>query len=354
MAKKPKLSNNQKRRIAANRKKQLQRNTSEDANADLLGFSDLQQGRVVSRYGKHAIVECFEVLEGRDTRHRYEHKCYIRRTIKSVVCGDNVLFRTSLSDDIRARGIIEVVQDRKSTLSRPDFYDGIKPVAANIDQIVIVSSIVPVFSQHIIDRYLVACENAAICPLIVVNKIELLSPLEISTLNLALDIYRNIGYQVKLISCVSQQGLQPLIDSLKDKVSVFVGQSGVGKSSIINQLIPSSNEEIGDVSDNSGLGQHTTTAAKLIPFTHGGELIDSPGVREFGLWHLPVDEITNGFIEFKNYLGGCKFSDCTHRGDPGCLIRANVELGNIHEERYNSYLKIIDSLEQNRPAYIKE
>ncbi len=354
MAKKPKLSNNQRRRIAANRKKRLQQNIADDSITDLSGFSDLQKGRVISRYGKHAIVECFLGEHQQTTANRIEHKCYIRRTIKSVVCGDNVLFRYSLSEDSRARGIIEVVEDRKSTLSRPDFYDGIKPVAANIDQIVIVSSIVPAFSQHIIDRYLVACESASIQPLIVVNKIELLSSLELSNLNQVLDIYRNIGYQVKLISCVTQQGLQPLIDSLKDKVSVFVGQSGVGKSSIINQLIPSSNEEVGDVSDNSGLGQHTTTAAKLIPFTHGGELIDSPGVREFGLWHLPIDEITNGFIEFQNYLGGCKFSDCTHRDDPGCLIRANVELGNIHQERYDSYLKIIDSLEQNRPAYIKE
>jgi ribosome biogenesis GTPase len=169
-----------------------------------------------------------------------------------------------------------------------------------------------------------------------------------------LAVYTQIGYQVVMASCVTQEGLDELSSVLKDKVNVLVGQSGVGKSSLIDQLLPDSKEVVGEISGNSGLGQHTTTAAKLIPFSLGGELIDSPGVREFGLWHLPVDEITQGFIEFREYLGGCKFTDCTHKGDPGCLIREAVENKKIDALRYQSYLKIVESLDQNRPAYIKE
>ncbi|MGB3726836.1 MAG: small ribosomal subunit biogenesis GTPase RsgA, partial [Glaciecola sp.] len=270
------------------------------------------------------------------------------------VCGDNVVFRPSVSDEERDRGIVEAVIDRKSTLSRPDYYDGIKPIAANIDQIIVVSSIVPALSTHIIDRYLVACEHAQINPIIVINKIELLSEDDVAVVKKQLSVYEKIAYRVIYASCVTEQGLAELSQVLVDKVNVLVGQSGVGKSSLVNQLLPDSDEVVGAVSDNSGLGQHTTTAAKLIPFTLGGELIDSPGVREFGLWHLPVSDITNGFIEFREYIGGCKFSDCSHKTDPGCLIREAAETGEISIERYNSYLKIVDSLEQNRPAYIKE
>lgn len=347
MAKKPKLSKNQQRQVAKNRDRRLknqQKDLPDTANTHL---GDPLDGRVISRFGKQAIVETADVQ-------RTIHKCYIRRTIKSVVCGDKVVFRPSLSEEDRDRGIIEAVLDRKSTLSRPDYYDGIKPIAANIDQIVVVSSIVPAFSTHIIDRYLVACEHAQITPIIVINKIELLDPQNQAELDDAVKVYTDISYEVVLASCKTQTGLDELSTKLIDKVNVLVGQSGVGKSSLVNQLLPNSDEIVGEVSENSGLGTHTTTAAKLIPFNLGGELIDSPGVREFGLWHLPVEDITQGFVEFRPYLGGCKFSDCTHRNDPGCLIKEAVEKGEINASRYQSYLKIVDSLSQNRPAYIKE
>lgn len=301
-------------------------------------------GRVISRFGKHAIVE----------DDKYEnHRCYIRRTIGSVVCGDHVLFRPSESTDSRERGIIEVVLDRRSTLTRPDFYDGVKPIAANIDQIIVVSAILPSLSNHIIDRYLVACEHAQINPVLVINKVELLSLDELETVRSSLDVYEKIGYKLIFASCETDQGLAQLSEYLIGKVSVFVGQSGVGKSSIINRLLPDAAEPVGEISDNSGLGKHTTTASKLLHFAQGGELIDSPGVREFGLWHLSAAAITNGFIEFKEYLGGCKFSDCKHRNDPGCLITEAVDKGEVDSERYQSYLKIIDTLEQQKPAYVK-
>lgn len=349
MSKKPKLSKNQQRQIAKNRNKRIVANdkASPTIAEDNSSLGELTDGRVISRFGKQAIVET-------SSTDRTQHKCYIRRTIKSVVCGDNVVFRPSTTTEERDRGIIEVVVDRKSELSRPDYYDGLKPIAANIDQIIVVASIVPALSTHIIDRYLVACEHAQIPPIVVVNKVELLSEEELVMVKKELLVYEQIGYKIIFASCKTQAGLDELTSVLKDKVNVLVGQSGVGKSSLINQLLPDSQEVVGEVSDNSGLGTHTTTAAKLIPFSLGGELIDSPGVREFGLWHLPVIDITQGFVEFRAYLGGCKFSDCTHRNDPGCLIRKAVEENKIDANRYQSYLKIVDSLDQNRPAYIKE
>lgn len=344
MAKKPRLSKNQQRQIAKNRQKRLSSNNNDIDNT--AGLGEALQGRVVSRYGKHAVVEC--------TDDKQQHKCFIRRTISSVVCGDLVQFRPSLDPSLAERGVIELVHDRKSTLGRPDYYDGVKPVAANVEQIIVVSSILPAFSSHIIDRYLVACEHAQITPVVLLNKVELADDKQLAQIEAELDVYRQLGYKVLLTSCETGVGIDELMQTLKHKTSVLVGQSGVGKSSLVNQLLPNSNEIVGEISDNSKLGQHTTTTAKLIPLPSGGDLIDSPGVREFGLWHLPTEDITQGFIEFRPLLGTCKFSDCSHINDPGCAIRENADNGSISMARYASYKKIIESLEQNRPNYIKQ
>lgn len=339
MAKKPKLTHRQKRQVSTNRSLRLTKTPIEHDN---LGTA--QGGKVVGRFGKHANVE--------DTSGTI-HKCHIRRTIDSVVCGDNVIFCPSISDESRDLGVIEIVHDRKTVLTRPDFYDGVKPIAANIDQIIIVSSIVPTLSPHIIDRYLVACEDVQIQPVIVINKMELLDEEDREMVIDLLTVYHDIGYKVLLTSCVTGEGIADLAQLLTDNISVFVGQSGVGKSSLVNQLLPEADEVVGDVSQNSGLGTHTTTTAKLLHFTEGGDVIDSPGVREFSLWHLPDEQITRGFIEFRDYLGGCKFRDCKHGDDPGCLIRDAVDNGIIDEARYESYHKIIDAMEEKRPSYSK-
>lgn len=339
MAKKPKLTHRQKRQVSTNRSLRLTKTPIEHDN---LGTA--QAGTVVGRFGKHANVE--------DTSGTI-HKCHIRRTIDSVVCGDSVIFCPSISDESRDLGVIEIVHDRKTVLTRPDFYDGVKPIAANIDQIIIVSSIVPTLSPHIIDRYLVACEDVQIQPIIVINKMELLDEEDREMVIDLLTVYHDIGYKVLLTSCVTGEGIADLAQLLTDNISVFVGQSGVGKSSLVNQLLPDADEIVGDVSQNSGLGTHTTTTAKLLHFTEGGDVIDSPGVREFSLWHLPDEQITRGFIEFRDYLGGCKFRDCKHGDDPGCLIRDAVDNGIIDEARYESYHKIIDAMEEKRPSYSK-
>ena len=165
-----------------------------------------------------------------------------------------------------------------------------------------------------------------------------------------LAIYRERGYRVLQVSCQSNEGMAELKAELRDKINVFVGQSGVGKSTLVNSLMPEAAALTGEISDSSGLGQHTTTTARLYHFPSGGILIDSPGIREFALWHLEAERITWCFIEFRRYLGGCKFRDCTHGDDPGCLIRQAVEAGDISQERYQNYHRILASMDEARPT----
>ncbi len=336
---KNKLSKGQQRRVKANHQRRL-KTTSEKVDYDDNLFGEPAEGVVISRFGMHADVESAD---------GDVHRCNIRRTIRSLVTGDRVVWRPgkAAAEGVAVKGIVEAVHERTSVLTRPDFYDGVKPIAANINQIVIVSAILPELSLNIIDRYLVACETLQVEPLIVLNKIDLLDDDGMRFVNEQMDIYRKIGYRVLMVSSRTQDGLKPLEEALTDRISIFAGQSGVGKSSLLNNLLGLQQEILtNDVSDNSGLGQHTTTASRLYHFPHGGDVIDSPGVREFGLWHLEPDQIFNGFVEFLDYLGACKYRDCKHDNDPGCAIRAAVENGEIAETRFANYHHILESMAQ--------
>ena len=334
---KNKLSKGQQRRVNANHQRRLQQREGKVEPDDSL-FAEPQDGRVISRFGMHADIED---PQGQIWR------CNLRRTIRSLVTGDRVVWRAPLEG--MGKGIVEAVHERESVLTRPDYYDGIKPIAANIDQIIIVSAILPELSLNIIDRYLVACETLNIAPLLVLNKTDLLDDDAMAFVDEQMAIYQDIGYRVLKVSSHQREGLQPLEEALTDRVSIFAGQSGVGKSSLLNALLgfdALDNNAIltNDVSDNSGLGQHTTTAARLYHFPQGGDVIDSPGVREFGLWHLEPEQITQGFVEFRQYLGLCKFRDCKHLDDPGCALRHAVEIGEIDEQRFENYHRILESM----------
>jgi ribosome biogenesis GTPase len=336
---KNKLSKGQQRRVNANHERRLKTSVEKPDLDDNL-FGEAAEGIVISRFGMHADVES---ADGET------HRCNIRRTIRSLVTGDRVVWRPgkAAAEGVNVKGIVEAVHERTSVLTRPDFYDGVKPIAANINQIVIVSAILPELSLNIIDRYLVACETLDVEPIIVLNKIDLLDAKGLDFVNTQMDIYRNIGYRVLMVSSYTQDGLKPLEEALTDRISIFAGQSGVGKSSLLNSLLGLPVEiVVNDVSDNSGLGQHTTTASRLYHFPHGGDVIDSPGVREFGLWHLEPEQVTHGFIDFHDYLGHCKYRDCKHDTDPGCAIREAVEQGKIAVSRFENYHRILESMSQ--------
>ncbi|KHN53852.1 small ribosomal subunit biogenesis GTPase RsgA [Pectobacterium fontis] len=335
---KKKLSKGQQRRVSANHQRRL-KNTESKIEWEDSQLGDAQEGIIISRFGMHADVEATDSVV---------HRCNIRRTISSLVTGDRVVWRPGHESLAGISGIVEAVHPRQSVLTRPDYYDGIKPIAANIDQIVIVSAILPELSLNIIDRYLVACETLEIEPLIVLNKIDLLDDQSRQFVDKSMDIYRALNYRVLMVSSHTQQGIPELEQALTDRISIFAGQSGVGKSSLLNALLALGEERIlvNEVSDNSGLGQHTTTASRLYHFPHGGDVIDSPGVREFGLWHLEPEQVTRGFIELREYIGSCKFRDCKHENDPGCAINAALERGDIATERFDNYHRILESMAQ--------
>lgn len=337
MAKKKKLTKGQLRRVRTNQKKRINRQ-QQDVHWDDSLLEAAREGVVITRFGQHADIE--------DSQTGVIHRCNLRRSIESLVTGDNVVWRPGVESLQGIAGVVEAVHERHSVLTRPDYYDGVKPVASNVDQVVIVSAILPELSTNIIDRYLIATEQVGFKPLIVINKIDLLDDEGIERVKNILSLYTDIGYDVLMVSQKTGEGIDDLKTYLAGSTSIFVGQSGVGKSSLVNALLPEVNADTGEVSENSGLGQHTTTTARLYHFPEGGDLIDSPGVREFGLWHLEPEEVTQGFKEFRDYLGGCKFRDCKHKDDPGCLLREAVEDGKISIERFESYHKIIDSMSE--------
>lgn len=331
--------------MRTNQKKKLQsREAGETTDLQDSTLGPEQQGTIISRFGQHADVET-------DSGHLA--RCNIRRNIKSLVTGDKVLVRLALTSESgasRIEGVVEAVHPRHSQLSRPDLYDGVKIIAANIDQILIVTSVKPAFTTQIIDRYLVAAEDTGIEPVIILNKVDLITPEEAPEIDAALKRYEAIGYRVYRVSSKTGEGVEQLHALMDNKVNVFVGQSGVGKSSMINAMMPDAELLTGDISENSGLGQHTTTTAKLLHISTGGDLIDSPGVREFALWHLPAERVGWCFVEFRDYLGTCKFRDCKHLNDPGCSITEAFKAGEITEDRYNNYHRIIASLDEQRHA----
>lgn len=338
VAKTKKLTKGQSRRIRANQEKKLSKAKESIAwQDDELG--EPQPGVIISRFGQHADVES---EQGEVVR------CNIRRAIKSLVCGDVVLWRKGKETKHAISGVIEAVNPRHSELVRPDVYDGIKAIAANIDQIFIVSSVLPAFNADIIDRYIVAAELTKIQPIILLNKIDLLDEASKAEVEESLAIYQNIGYQVERISCKQKTGIDQVSALIDNNTSIFVGQSGVGKSTLVNNLMPNLDLITQSVSENSGLGQHTTTVARLYHFPSGGQLIDSPGIREFGVWHLTPDNVFDGFTEFHPFEGGCKFRDCKHQNDPGCALHQAVKDGKITQQRLDSYHRIVQSINDNK------
>lgn len=299
-----------------------------------------QEGLVVAHFG--TLVEV-EPLSPDDHGPQPTLQCHFRSNIGGIVAGDRVVMRSGQS-----HGVIEAVLPRSSLLSRPDPRGQLKPVAANIDFIVLVITPEPAPSSVLIDRYLVAAELQNIPIRILLNKTDLITDLNEAMLEELLSMYRAIGYPVLESSVVNERGLDELKQQLDQHISVFVGQSGVGKSSLVNALLPGVNAKVGELSENSRLGRHTTTNARLFHFPSGGSLIDSPGIREFGLWHLEPDQVIDGYRDFSRWRFDCRFRDCKHQREPGCALQAAAERGDIHPQRLKNYFAILQSLAEQR------
>lgn len=331
MAKRDKLTQRQKRQVKQQQKQRLNNQLSHKKE-QLDNLSSPLDGLLVSRYGEQADI--IHLSDGN------KYRCYLRQNLGNPITGDHVIFRLAADN----KGIVEVIKERKSLLQRPSQHQGLKPVVANIDHIFVVIAPLPDFSSILLDRYLIAIQDAGIDATIIANKWELEDEIQRQHIKEQLSIYQKLGYPLIQLSTKANIGMENLKQAAHHKKSILVGQSGVGKSSIINLLFPEQASHVNTVSENSRLGQHTTTASSLFHFKHcEGFIIDSPGIREFGLWHLKNQSIAHGFIEFQQYIGGCKFRDCKHINEPGCNIVAATKTGHINKQRWENYCKILNS-----------
>jgi ribosome biogenesis GTPase len=271
-------------------------------------------------------------------------RCKFRRRVGRPFCGDKVM--VARADD--ASLVVESILPRENQFVRSDERQRQHVIAANLDQVLIVVATAPLPSRDLMERYLLAVHSLGIEPVIVYNKTDLQLAANESaagaTVLAHMPEYEELGYTVIRTSCKTAPGIAGLQAHLKDRTSILVGQSGVGKSSLINQLLPDLEIRTRELSTSTGKGTHTTTSTMLYEFTGGGYLIDSPGVWEYGIWKLSNNELADGYIEFKPFLGKCRFNDCVHKTEPDCEIKQAVEDGHIRDWRYQSYLRL---LEQN-------
>ena len=354
------LTKQQRRRIQQNQAKaraeaQTQRESDEHLSSSNQSPSKLspatlgpeQDGRVIASYGTQVDVEPESPSEQSIPTVR---RCHLRANLPTIITGDKVTWQDSdtlMSNNVSdSMGVVTAQHPRHSELCRPDSRGKLRPVAANIDRIAIVVAPYPEPHANLIDRYLVAAEHQSIQPIVILNKADLIDDNNYEILTGLLDCYIKLGYDCFLTSAQSGEGIESIEDYLEGLTSVFVGQSGVGKSSLLNTLSPDINTPVGALSVSKAKGTHTTTNSQLFHLPNGGDVIDSPGIREFGLWHLAPPSIAEGFIELRPFIGQCKFRDCQHQKEPSCAFKQAVDDGNISKKRFDSYWHMINSLEQ--------
>jgi ribosome biogenesis GTPase len=287
----------------------------------------LLEGLVIAHLGQGIAVE-------------YDHKiilCQTLRRLDTIAVGDKVLWSLSSSD----QGRIEEILPRRSLLERPSRNGKTRPVAANIDTVFIVFAVEPNCDFLLIDQYLAVCENRNIDVALVLNKTDL--P-QTAIIEKELLDYKKLGYPLYRVSALGSSNINELKNVLKGQVSMLAGQSGVGKSSLTNAIIPDKDIKTNTVSATTKHGRHTTTATTLYHLTDGGYLIDSPGVAIFGLAGLSEHQLAYGYREFQTHIDNCQFNDCRHLKDKGCAVVAAVDNGDISKTRYDRFLKLREKM----------
>lgn len=276
------------------------------------------QGVIVSAYGKRYQVELSSKLR---------ISCVTRGKKTDLTCGDVVTLQ--LTD--KYEGVIETTLPRKTLLYRSNAFKS-KMLAANVTQIIIVLATQPSFYEALLNRCLIAAESANVKPLIVLNKCDLADSVQASQ---KLSLYTSLGYSVLALS--AKNDISALKPYLQGQASILVGQSGMGKSTIINALLPEENVRTREMSETLDSGKHTTTATHLYHLDANSQLIDSPGLQEFGLFHLSTSELEHAFVEFRPYLGKCRFNNCQHLQEPDCAIKSAILTQAISPERLSIY-----------------
>jgi ribosome biogenesis GTPase len=293
-------------------------------------------GRVVRVHGLTLLVR---TDDGRS------YPCHVRGLLKSleidgrnvVTVGDRVWFRPGSTD--AASGLIEKVESRRGVITR-GYRNRQQIIAANVDQVLIVSALAePGLKPGLVDRYLASAEMGGVRPVIVFNKCDLV---ELADFQWVVGLYAQLGYESILTSVVDGRGIERLRALVTQGITAVAGQSGVGKSSLLNAIQPDLNLKVREVSDWTQKGKHTTSTAELIELEGGGFVVDTPGLRQFELWGIVPGELEAYFVEFGPFIPRCRFPDCSHTHETGCAVKDAVYWGQIHPGRYASYRKLYD------------
>jgi ribosome biogenesis GTPase len=310
--------------------------------ADAAGFEvrlaadkSLLSGRVLSVHGLRSRVRLDE--DGRVV------SCAVRRLLKNlatdqrhvVIVGDHVRLRIEGRDD----GMIEHVEPRRHVLSRAS-RGRQHIIAANVDLVIIVTSAAePALKPNLIDRMLLSAERCGVPAAIVINKVDLVDPAKLIPL---VGTYSQLGYRVLLTSCATGQGIAALRALVQGRQSAVAGQSGVGKSSLLNAIEPELSLRVAEVSRSNEKGRHTTTNSQLVPLMAGGYLVDTPGIRQFQLWDVSASEVAGWMPEMRPYVSQCRFPDCLHLGESECAVKSAVADGRIDPRRYDAYCHLLE------------
>ena len=321
------LTQRQRERIQRGQERRRARVDQRLAEGDEVGPDEEKTGLLIAHHGRILVVE--------DEMGRL-YRCVARQNLGRLACGDRVIWRASGQGE----GVIVAVAERRSLLARPDYRGQPRPVAANLDAVAVVLASEPEISEALIDRYLVAVAAMGVPCALVLNKVDLLDAAASGRLRQRLEPYRRIGYPLLRTSSRAAQGLVELSAWLRGRTSLLVGQSGVGKSSLIKALLPDQAIRIQAVSQLTGHGAHTTSGSTLYHLPDGGDLIDSPGARGFELPEIGLGDLNRGFPDVSPYLGHCRFADCRHEVEPDCALRTAAADGVIDPRRLQSYRQL--------------